>query len=266
MTDVDMQALAECVKSIAAEELLPRFTRVHRSHKADGSIVTEADLAAQARLADTLARQWPDYAFLGEEMPSEQHARLFAEAAQGLWVLDPLDGTSNYAAGLPYFAVSLALVNAHGVQLGVVYDPVRDECFTAIKGQGAWLNGERLQVEVQQVSLSQSLATVDFKRLPPGLASRMAASPPYASQRSLGSVALDWCWLAANRFHVYLHGKQRLWDYAAGHLVFTEAGGLSCTLDGEALPDLSGGPRSAVGAGSAGLFQQWCDYLQIQQQ
>ncbi|MGD8999386.1 MAG: inositol monophosphatase [Granulosicoccaceae bacterium] len=265
MSDVDIQALAATVKTIAAEELLPRFTRVSRSHKADGSIVTEADLAAQARLAETLARQWPDYALLGEEMSSAQQASLLAGAAQGLWVLDPLDGTSNYAAGLPYFAVSLALVNAHGVQLGVVYDPLRDECFTALKGQGAWLNGARLQVRDQGVDLSQSLATVDFKRLPASLASRMAAAPPYASQRSLGSVALDWCWLAANRFHVYLHGKQRLWDYAAGHLVLTEAGGLSCTLDGEALLDLSGGPRSAVGAGSAGLFRQWCDYLQIQQ-
>jgi myo-inositol-1(or 4)-monophosphatase len=265
MTGVDMQALINCVKTIAADELLPRFTRVSRSHKADGSIVTEADLAAQAQLADALARQWPEYAFLGEEMSSEEHARLFAGATEGLWVLDPLDGTSNYAAGLPYFAVSLALVNTQGVQLGVVYDPVREECFSAVAGQGAWLNGDSLQIEDQGLNLSQSLAAVDFKRLSSELASRIAASPPYASQRSFGSVALDWCWLASSRFHVYLHGKQRLWDYAAGHLVFREAGGLSCTLDGDDLVDLGGGPRSAVGAGSSDLFRQWCDYLQIRQ-
>lgn len=263
MAVVDIQVLSEIVRTTARQELLPRFARVSRAHKTDGSIVTEADLAMQSRLAQLLGEHWPAYALLGEEMSKAQHAALFADAQQGLWVLDPLDGTSNYAAGLPYFGVSLALVDASGVRLGVVYDPVRDECFTAVAGQGAWLNNERLQVSDPGVSLAQAIATVDFKRLPAALASRLAANPPYASQRSLGSVALDWCWLATNRFHVYLHGRQRLWDYAAGHLVFQEAGGLSCTFEGEALLDLGGGPRSAVGACSHELFTQWCETLQI---
>ena len=95
------------------------------------------------------------------------------------------------------------------------------------------------------------------------MAARIASQPPYSSQRSFGGVALDWCWLAAGRYHLYLHGKQNLWDYAAGYLIFTEVGGNACTLESEPVYDFSLKPRSAVAALDGQLFEEWCKYLNI---
>lgn len=261
--NIDLLQLEELVKSIAKREVLPRFAAVSHSHKQDGSILTEADIQTQVAITETLKVHWPDIKLLGEEMPVEEQQQLLKNADTALWVLDPIDGTSNFAAGIPYFAISLALMKAGQVELGLVYDPVRDECFTARAGEGAWLNGERLIADSPVPTLSEAIGLVDFKRLPKALASRLASEPPYRSQRSFGAIALDWCWLAANRYHVYLHGKQNLWDYAAGHLICREAGGYSCTLEGEPMFEASLTPRSAVGALSQETFRQWCAWLKI---
>jgi len=93
------------------------------------------------------------------------------------------------------------------------------------------------------------------------LATRLAAHPPYGSQRSLGSVVLDWCWVATGRCHAYLHGKQNLWDYAAGNLILLEAGGYAQTLEGEQVFSGDLTPRSAVSALDETLFQQWRAYV-----
>lgn len=257
----DLPEVAACVRDVAREVLPAFFERVTRDYKADGSLVTEADHAMQEALAAALRDRWPDYPLLGEEMSSERQTDLFASAADGLWCLDPLDGTSNFAAGLPFFSVSLALLADGRRVLGVVYDPVRDETFSARAGSGAFLNGRPLRADTGVPPLNKCLAAVDFKRLPPAMAAALAAAPPYASQRSLGSVALDWCWVAAGRFHVYLHGKQKLWDYAAGSLVLDEAGGHSATLQGEAVFDGGLTPRSALAAGEASLFRAWAAHL-----
>ena len=145
----------------------------------------------------------------------------------------------------------------------MVYDPERGECFNATHSLGAQLNGDALEKSEAGVEIEKSTALVDFKRLNSELAARIAAQPPYSSQRSFGGVALDWCWLAAGRFHLYLHGKQNIWDYAAGHLVFNEVGGSACTLQGDAVFDFSLAPRSAVAALDKQLFEQWCNYLKI---
>ena len=253
----ELEELHELVAQIADEELVPRFAEAERRFKADGSIVTEADLAVQRRLGAALAERWPAYRLLGEEMSAPEQAALLAEPGPGLWCLDPLDGTSNFAAGLPFFAVSLALLRDGAPVLGLVYDPIRRECFTARRGAGAWLNGAPLGQRVPQLELARCIAAVDFKRLAPALAARLAAEPPYSSQRSFGSVALDWCWLAAGRFHVYVHGRQRLWDFAAGWLILEEAGGRSQTLEGEAVFRAGTGPRSALAALAGPLFEQW---------
>jgi myo-inositol-1(or 4)-monophosphatase len=252
--------LVVLVKAVAREELLPRFAGIERRFKADGSVVTEADLAVQKRLTIRLRELYPEFELLGEEMDAERQQELLAQSNAGLWCLDPLDGTSNFAAGLPFFGISLALLIEHRPVLGVVYDPIRDECFTAQRDRGAWLNGLRLRTRPAGLPLRRSLAVVDFKRLGP-LAAKLASRPPYSSQRNLGSVALEWCWLAAGRFHVYLHGKQKLWDYAAGALILSEAGGLSETLQGEPIftPELQA--RSVVAAGDAGLFEAWKTWL-----
>lgn len=257
---VDVSAVAALIRTAARDELLPRFRLTGRQEKADGSWITEADLAMQTRIRLALAAAHPEIAFLGEEMDAAEQQHLLATTNTGLWLLDPLDGTNNYAAGIPLFGVSLALLRDGNIDLGVVYDPVHDECFTAGRGQGASLNNSPLRAPTAGIALAKTTACIDFKRLSPPLAARIAATPPYASQRSIGSVALDWCWVAAGRFHIYLHGRQNLWDYAAGQLILEEAGGYSDTLDGSPAPyTLS--PRSAVCAADPKLFAEWVAYL-----
>ena len=253
----ELETLRSLVTTGADEVLMPYFTRVERSIKADGSLLTAADMEMQTYMQQALGERWPEYAFLGEEMGSEEQQHLLDQGGAGLWCLDPLDGTSNYAAGIPFFAVSLALLVKGEPVLGLVYDPVRRECFMAQKGQGAWLNGERLGQRLPQPPLKHGIGVVDFKRLPADLAKRLAEAPPYSSQRSFGSVALDWAWLAAGRYHVYLHGKQRLWDFAAGSLIFAEAGGHACTLEGERVYQPTVEPRSALGSLHPDLFAEW---------
>lgn len=257
----DLGELRSIIRTAAREELLPRLHRVERSFKADKSIVTDADLATQQRIQHDLATRWPQYRFLGEEMTADEQEHLFAQSHTGLWCLDPLDGTSNFAAGIPYFGVSLSLLIGHNIALGLVYDPVRDECFYAQRNGGAFINGEQLGTHRPEPPLAKGIGLVDLKRLPQALAQRLTTNPPYASQRSFGSVALDWCWLAAGRCHVYLHGRQNLWDYGAGLLIFSEAGGHACTLDGEPVFHASLKPRSAVAALESSLFHEWTTWI-----
>lgn len=258
-----LEQLRSIVIPAAREELLPRFNQVSRDHKADGSVVTEADYAMQQRLARELSQQWPETIFLGEEMTAPQQAALLA-SDKPLWCLDPLDGTSNFANGIPYFSVSLALLHEGKVRLGLVYDPVRDECFSASLEQGATLNGWPLQTVATGLTLDRSTAIIDFKRLATDLAVRLVTDMPYASQRSFGSVALDWCWLAANRGQLYLHGRSNIWDYAAGDFIFRTAGGCSASLSGEPIFVNALQPRSSVAAVDGSLFEAWTAWLGVE--
>ncbi len=261
MTLPQLDTLCELVRNAAVEELLPRFANVTRERKPDGSIVTVADRSMQDRLQSELKQRWPKYRLLGEEMTAVEQAELIAAPGDGFWILDPVDGTSNFSTGIPYFSVSLALMAGGTSVLGLVYDPSRDECFSADVGTGARLNGQPLKSVGLPSSLERGIAAVDFKRLPPELATRFAIAPPYSSQRSFGSIALDWCWVAAGRFHVYLHGKQMIWDYAAGHLILKEMGGRSCTLEGEPVFNANGEPRSALAALDHELFDAWSTWI-----
>ncbi len=255
----DAERLIEIVRRAAQEELIPRFAVTRRERKADGSIVTEADRVTQRRLIAELQAHWPQFEVLGEEMPQPQQEALLKQGRPGLWLLDPLDGTSNFAAGVPFYSISLALMRQGRIELGLVYDPSRDETFIAERSAGAYLNGRRLRAAEHGLpeSLEQGIALLDLKRLPSRLAVRMALQPPFASQRNFGSVALEWCWLAAGRGHLYLHGKQQLWDYAAGHRILLESGGEACTFEGRPVFTPSLRPRSVVAAGDHNLFHRW---------
>ncbi|AAU91415.1 inositol monophosphatase family protein [Methylococcus capsulatus] len=257
----EIATLETLLRDVAREELLPRFARAQRSVKPDGSIVTEADLAVQERLAGELRKLTPDVEVLGEEMSRDEQESLVARAGAGLWCLDPLDGTSNFAAGIPFFSISLALIREGGSVLGLVYDPVRGECFVASAGEGAWVNGERLLPRRVGLSLRRCIAVVDFKRLDRALRRRLVDEPPFSSQRNFGSTALEWCWLAAGRYHLYLHGGQKLWDYAAGMLILAEAGGRATRLAREVSVAADMGVRSAVAALDPELFGQWVAWL-----
>ena len=257
----DLDRLSDIVRRAAREELLPRFTRVTQEHKADGSILTEADLAIDARLRAELHQAWPDIAFLSEEMDANEQQTLLGNPTQPLWCLDPLDGTSNFAAGIPFFGVSLALLCDGLVELGLIYDPIRDECFTGQRDTGAWLNGVRLQTAPIQLPLKQCIALIDLKRLAPALRQRLIETPPYHSQRNFGSCALEWAWLAAGRGHLYLHGGQKLWDFAAGTRLFAEAGGKSYTLEGDEVFVARLEARSATASPDPALAQAWLAWL-----
>lgn len=259
---IDMlRQLEDIIPALAKQHVLARFNHIGYSFKQDGSVVTAADTAMQKAVVDALHKHWPQCQLLGEEMAAaEQQSMLDADDA-GLWVLDPLDGTSNFASGIPVFSTALAFISQGEVQLGLIYDPVRNECFSAIKGQGAWLNRVPLKLDDARTELNQCIAQVDMKRLPESMAVKLAALHPYASQRNFGSGALDWCWLAAGRSQLYVHGGQNLWDYLAGQLILREAGGFAQSFDGTPVYRRSLRPRSIVAAVNEPLFHAWSDFL-----
>nr|VFJ46865.1 MAG: myo-inositol-1(or 4)-monophosphatase [Candidatus Kentron sp. FW]VFJ48912.1 MAG: myo-inositol-1(or 4)-monophosphatase [Candidatus Kentron sp. FW] len=257
----DPDKVDQLLRIAAREELLPRLTRVRPSRKDDGSLLTEADLAMNARLGKELARHWPDIGLLSEEAPSDQQRDLLQTPPPLLWCMDPLDGTSNFSAGLPFFAVSLALIEKGRSVFGIVHDPIREESFIAVEGRGATCNGKPLTLQPARIPLERSVALVNFRHLDTQLTLRLLQSPPYGSQRNYGACALEWAWLAAGRGHIALHGGQQIWDMAAGSLIFTEAGGVCTTLDGEKFLNLTLDPCSAVAARDHDLFTAWYDWL-----
>lgn len=259
----DLETLKSLVKIAAKEELLKDFGHSEFEYKDDGSVITPADLAMQDRLEEELKHHWPMYEILGEEMSDDEQLAVINKGG-AYWCIDPLDGTSNYAAGLPFFAVSIALIEDKQQQLGLIYDPIRDEMFTAIKGQGAYLNDQLIDHSNMKLTENKPIvAVIDLKRLPEKLAIKLVTESIFASQRNIGSSALDWCWMAAGRFDIYLHGGQKLWDYAAGSLIFREAGGFSISLDNE---DVFRGQlevRSALACYDESLFNYWYQWIDI---
>ena len=255
--------VAGFLRDAADTHILPELTGGGRSPaavKAEGGLVTRVDGAVQAAIQQDLAEDYPGIRLLGEEMPPAEHRRLVAEAGSGLWCLDPLDGTSNFASGIPVFGISLALLVEGEPVLGVVLDPLRDELFTAIRGQGAWLDDEPIGVQTGR-SLKQSVGVVDFKRLDPGVARRLAGEQPFHCQRNFGSSVLEWCWLACGRVDFYLHGGQNLWDFAAGSLIAAEAGAAVATMDGEPLFAGDILRRSILAVADSGLRSQLAPHL-----
>jgi len=263
MTLPDLKQLETIVKDAAQDILIPGFGKHDYTCKTDGSIITPADKAMQQRLERELAEAWPQYTFLGEEMDEDAQRKAMDNEA-GYWCIDPLDGTSNYATGMPFFAVSIAMIIDGRQALGLIYDPLRDEVFTALSGKGAALNGDRLACAAGKSDIRHAIAEIDMKRLPKELIVRLITEEPFGSQRNIGSAALEWCWLAAGRFNIYLHGGQRLWDYAAGNLVLHEAGGQSIALDGGAVFRGRYEDRSALASLDGDLFEYWMQWLGIQ--
>ena len=152
-----VERVIAAVKRVATQEIMPRFLKVAHQRKSDGSLFTEADLAAQEALSIALKDIHPG-PMVGEEMTEEQHVERWLAGDAGLWCVDPIDGTSNFVYGLPYFAVSVALIQQGRSVLGVVYDPVADEVFYAERGRGAYLNGERLPIRSQIPHIRNAMA------------------------------------------------------------------------------------------------------------
>lgn len=260
-----LKAAVAAVKLVAAEEIMPRYLKVAHQRKSDGSLCTEADVAAQNALTKKL-QAILNVPVLGEEMTDEQQHAIWQSGHAGLWCIDPIDGTSNFVRGLPYFAVSVALLREGRSVLGVVYDPVADEVFAAEQDRGAFLNGEKLVGRESVGGLDRALANVDLKRLSNKLVAQLAAHPPYCSQRNFGASALDWCYTAAGRFDVYLHGGQKLWDYAAGTLILRESGGHACCIENDDFAQGDIWQRSVIAARDGRLFDEWKNWIRAQRQ
>jgi myo-inositol-1(or 4)-monophosphatase len=250
--------VVDAVRSVAIEEILPRYRSVSATRKHDGTLVTEADLAAQRALVRSLA-ELEDVPVLAEEMrPSEQSA--IWTGAPRFWCVDPLDGTRNFSEAMPFFSVSVALMEEGRSVFGAVYDPIADEAFYAARGAGAWLNAGPLVLPAQAPALATATAEVSLRRDHARLRGELKHRKPYARRLTSGSAALSWCHLAAARIDAYLDAGQMAWDFAAGALILEEAGGRCATFDRNDFWEPTELRRSVIAARSPELFTEWRDW------
>ena len=202
--------------------------------KGDIDLVTEIDLAIEREFRAMIAERFPDHEVLGEEFgQAGDRARI----PEYCWVFDPIDGTTNYAHGLPIFCSSLALEIDGEPVVAAIYDPSRKELFTAERGQGARLNGEPLRVSPAAALIDSLLVTgfhYDVQKDPGTVIELFAAFISRArAVRRLGSAALDLCYVAAGRFDGFWEKKLQPWDVAAGALIVAEAGGRVSAMSGD---------------------------------
>jgi myo-inositol-1(or 4)-monophosphatase len=230
-----------CRKAALAggQVLLDMRDRVQPREKGPKDWVTEADFASQETVRQIVLEAFPEHGFLGEEEqgPPDAHdvrARAGADS-EFCWVVDPLDGTLNYARQLPNYSVSVALRRGFQVVVGTVYDPLLDECFTAEAGQGAKLNGVPIRTSscerLEQALIATSLPAV-IPRHSPEVKRFLEVMHAAQAIRRLGSAALNLCYVACGRLDGYWATSVKIWDVGAGQLIVHEAGGALTRLDG----------------------------------
>lgn len=210
--------------------LLDWVGRFATREKGQADLVTEADLASQEEIRRILLSIYPDHGFLGEEGGS-----CSPENAEFRWLVDPLDGTTNYVHRIPHYCVSIALQRRGELVCGAVFDPISRECFTSEVGKGAFLNGQKLAVSgVDRIEHAVAAVSLPPKVQPGSRDLDELARVTVACQaiRRTGSAALNLCYLAAGRFDAYWGGNTKPWDIAAGALMIREAGGLITGTNG----------------------------------
>ncbi|MFO7155568.1 MAG: inositol monophosphatase family protein [Pseudomonadota bacterium] len=223
-------AVAEEAARRAGRVLMERFPRERKlAHKGAIDLVTDADTAAERAILETLAHHFPDHAVLAEESGVHGESRY-------RWIVDPLDGTTNYAHSVPQFAVSIACEADGRVDVGVIYDPVRDELYSAILGGGARRNGEAISVS-QVAELREALLCTGFpywihEHFEQPIALFSAFLRRAQAVRRFGAAAIDLAWIACGRFDGFFELGLEPWDVAAGSLIIREAGGVVTNLDG----------------------------------
>lgn len=240
----------------AAAVLRGKFGHVEARLKGVADFVTEADTEAQKAVLNILSLEFPEHALLGEEgidMPNNG-------GSPYRWILDPLDGTTNYVHGVPFFSVSLALVKEDQVLLGIVFDPMLEERFVAVRGAGAYLNDRPIRVS-RVKRLEDALVSIGLPpRVTPDSADvrwMVKSAVHCLSLRRTGSAALNMAYLAAGRFDLSWALTTKAWDVAAGALLIEEAGGVVTDLEGRPL-SVDGGPY--IAAANRGLLDE---FLQI---
>jgi len=199
------------------------------TRKSHADFVSEVDRAAEQTIIQTLLDAYPTHAILAEESGSQGESEF-------LWIIDPLDGTTNFLHGFPQFSVSIALQHNGIITQAVVYDPVKNELFTATRGRGAFLNDKRLRVS-KRLHLADSLIGTgfpytSFEHMDAYLAIFKELIQKTAGLRRPGSAALDLAWMAAGRYDGFFETGLKPWDMAAGCLLITEAGGMVSDLHG----------------------------------
>jgi myo-inositol-1(or 4)-monophosphatase len=216
-----------------------RDPRVEKKGPID--LVTAADIAVEQSFRKLIADRFPSHAVLGEEAGAGRGTPV---AARWRWIIDPLDGTTNFAHGLAFFCVSIALEVDGQTELAVVYDPIGEELFSAERGRGAWLNGEPLRVSSRDVLVDALLCTgfpysirEDQRRQVDVFAGFLGRS---RAVRRLGSAALDLSYVAAGRFDGFWEEQLHAWDIAAGVLIVQEAGGRVTGYDDEPIDLFAG--------------------------
>ena len=233
MTPPDPRFLATAIEAVvrAGELQMARFgTALRIDKKGRIDLVTEVDLEVERMLRSLIARRFPDHDVLGEEMGDT------GTGASHRWVFDPLDGTSNYAHGLPIFCSTLGLEIDGVPVVGAVYDPNREELFTAERGVGAWMNGTPLAPS-QTGALSDAMLVTGFpydlrERIDELMGLFAAFLRRARGVRRLGSAAIDLCWVACGRFDAFWEHGLKPWDMMAGALIVEQAGGRVSALDG----------------------------------
>jgi len=212
------------------DELMRWQGRFKVRSKAPADLVTEADLAAENKIREILNTEFPSHQFLGEESSGDQELQSGYQ-----WIVDPLDGTTNFVHGFPHFCTSVALTYQNQPIVAAIYDPNRDELFSASRGLGASCNGEPISTSATQ-SLSESLLAVSF----PPLAHRDSAEAELFLRlldrgrtiRRTGSAALNLAYVASGRLDAFWATTLKVWDVAAGALLIEEAGGVIRHIDG----------------------------------
>lgn len=236
----DLKELARDAGKILREGYSQEFA-VHYKGRID--LVTDIDHRSETFLLEQIHRRFPEHTVLAEESGRREGE------SESCWYIDPLDGTVNFAHGIPLFCVSLGFAQGGVMQLGVVYDPLRDELFSAERGRGAHLNGQPMRVsqvsDLLQCLLASGFAYQEWiteQNLPHfGRFSRLTQGV-----RRLGSAAIDLCYVAAGRLEGYWEISLSPWDLAAGGLIVQEAGGIMTRADGE--EDFLHPPSSALAA------------------
>ncbi|MGC6528325.1 MAG: inositol monophosphatase family protein [Paracoccaceae bacterium] len=226
----------------AARSLVKDFREIENlqvSSKSAGDFVSRADIAAEKIIRDMLTEARPTYGWLGEES-----SEVAGEDPTRRWVVDPLDGTTNFLHGLPHFAVSIALEHRGKIVSGVVYDPAKDEMFVAEKGAGAWMNDSRIRVSDRR-HMSESLYATGLPfsgraDLPDTLKDLAQLLPACAGVRRWGAAALDLAYVACGRYDGFWERNLKLWDIAAGLIIAREAGAIVEGVTPQTTPEETG--------------------------
>ncbi len=253
-TLADLERLARQAGQILSES----YEKDHQvDFKGVIDLVTEVDHASEKFLLGEINRLFPGHSFLAEESGAS------GATSEHLWIIDPLDGTVNYAHGVPFFCVSIAYSYQGQVILGAVFDPMRDEMFSAERGKGAWVNARALKVTNVE-ELQKSLMVTGFPydawhSIPNNFDLFTRLGKMTQGVRRLGSAAIDLCYIAAGRLDGYWELSLKAWDVAAGGLIAEEAGALVTNISGET--DYIKLPISIVAANPV-LHQKLLEQLQ----